>query len=60
MKWYLTQAAGGEPEIDVREEDEDLRLGYSMLRELAAMDHGLQEVEPGVWWQAKESGSREL
>jgi hypothetical protein len=60
MKWYLTQAGSGEPEIDIREGDEDLSRGYSMMRELAAMDHGLQEIEPGVWWARKEPGTREV
>lgn len=36
MKWHLTQALPGEPEIDVREDDEeDLTLGYNYMRALA-------------------------
>lgn len=56
MRWYLTQAAIGEPEIDVREDDEDLRLGYSLLRELARSDETLIEIEPGVWRHSKSPG----
>lgn len=39
MKWTLTQAIPGEPEIDVREDDEeDLELGFRYLRGLAELD----------------------
>lgn len=55
MKWYLTQKAIGEPEIDIREDDEDLTLGYSMLRELARDPrNGLHEIAPGMWIQPRD------
>lgn len=60
MKWYLTQGVIGEPEIDIREDDEDPTLGYSILRELARDPRsGLQEVAPGVW-MPKDSDARDL
>ena len=40
MKWFLTQAAIGQPEIDIREDDEDPIRGYALMRALAAMDEG--------------------
>lgn len=42
MKWHLTQAEAGQPEIDIREDDEeDLTLGYIYMRKLAATDENL-------------------
>lgn len=35
MRWNLTQAVPGEPEIDVREDDEDLELGFRLMKALA-------------------------
>lgn len=53
-RWYLTQAAIGEPEIDIRDEDEDLTCGYSLMRELAADSHGrLTEIREGLWIEHK-------
>jgi hypothetical protein len=54
MKWKLTQAVTGEPEIDEwqTEDDEDLSLGYSLMRALAESDHTLVEIYPGVWRQS--------
>lgn len=50
MNWKLTQQAIGEPEIDQWEDqEEDLAVGYSMMRALAESDHTLVEIEPGVW-----------
>lgn len=61
MNWRLTRDALGEPEIDYRTpEDEDLTLGYSMLRELARSDKTMVEVYPGVWRISKPEGEREL
>jgi len=31
------------------EDDEDLTLGYSLLRALAEAGAGLEEIGPGVW-----------
>lgn len=31
------------------DDDEDLRLGYSLLRELAEAGEALEEIGPGVW-----------
>jgi hypothetical protein len=58
MKWYLVQQAIGEPKINVREEDEDLSLGFSLMRELAAQGPhaNLTEIEPGVWFQSRTPG----
>lgn len=59
MNWKLTQAAIGQPEIDTfREEDEseDLRLGFSLLAELARSDETLVEIAPGVWRHSKAPG----
>lgn len=58
MKWYLTQKAIGEPELDVREDDEDLSLGFSLMRELAAEGPhaNLTEIAPGVWFQSHLDG----
>ena len=53
MKWHMVQPAEGEPDIDVREEDEDLSRGFSLMREMAA-EWQLQEIAPGVWWQDKQ------
>src|SRR5690349_1698730 len=49
MKWYLAQMAIGEPEINVREDEEDLTLGFSLIRALAESDDTLLEVAPNVW-----------
>lgn len=51
MKWFLVQQAIGEPDIDVREEDEDLSRGFSLMRELAAQGphDNLTEIGPGAW-----------
>lgn len=59
MRWYLTQKVVGEPEIDVRDDDEDLTLGYSIMRELARSDATLVEIAPGVWRHAKTDTVRE-
>ena len=59
MRWYLTQKAVGEPEIDVRDDDEDLTLGYSIMRELARSDATLVEIAPGVWRQSTMDDVRE-
>jgi hypothetical protein len=44
MRWYLTREVVGEPEIDVRDDDGDLTLGYSIMRELARSDATLVEI----------------
>lgn len=51
MNWKLTQAVTGEPEIDTFREDreEDLTLGFSLLRALAESDETMVEIAPGVW-----------
>lgn len=55
MKWYLTQQCMGEPEIDIREDDEDLTLGFSLLRALAEDPRsGLHEIRPGLFIEAKD------
>lgn len=60
MRWYLTQKVVGEPEIDTRDDDEDLTLGcYSIMRELARSDATLVEIAPGVWRQSKTDDVRE-
>lgn len=49
MNWKLARTVAG-PEIDDWSDcDEDLTLGYSMLRALAESDATLVEIEPGVW-----------
>lgn len=52
MKWKLTRAASGEPDIDEWGAEEDLTLGYSLLRALAESDRTLVEIAPGVWRQS--------
>lgn len=60
MRWYLTQKVAGEPEIDVRDdENEDLTLGYSLLRALAEHDQTMVEVRPGMWRVTKPTPGRE-
>ncbi len=50
MNWKLIQTVTGEPEIDTwGGDDEDLSVGYSLLRSLAESDETLVEVSPGVW-----------
>lgn len=49
MRWYLTQKLAGEPEIDVREDDEDLEVGYRYMR-------GLAELDGASVWQDTGSG----
>lgn len=53
MKWFMAQDANGEPAINVREEDEDLSRGFSLLREMAP-EWQLREIAPGVWYQDKQ------
>lgn len=54
MKWHLTQAVIGEPEIDVREDDEDPTRGYSLLRMMAEEPgSSIREISLGVWYQSK-------
>jgi hypothetical protein len=57
MNWKLTQQPGADPEIDEWDDSdqEDLSLGYSLMRALADADHTLTEVEPGVWKQTGHS-----
>jgi hypothetical protein len=53
-RFKLTQAAiDAEPVIDEwGDDEEDLAVGYSMMRQLAESDETLIEVEPGVWRQS--------
>lgn len=49
MDWPLTTDLCGAPFANVPDDDEDLTLGYSLLRALAEEDHALVEIGPGVW-----------
>lgn len=49
MKWKLTKDLCGEPVIDSWDDDEDLTLGFNMMRALAKADRTLVEIAPGVW-----------
>lgn len=52
MNWKLTQRlVDGDPVVEdwFRDDHEDLRLGFSLMRELAESDHTLVEIAPGVW-----------
>lgn len=42
------------------DDSEDLTLGFSFMRALAASDATLVEVEPGVWRAGKRPDEREL
>jgi hypothetical protein len=44
MKWHLTQHEADQPEIDIREDDEDLSLGYAYWHALATTDEN-----PNFW-----------
>lgn len=60
MNWKLTQAIAGKPEIDnFHDADEDLTLGFSLLRALAEYDETLVEIQPGMWYQSKIDQVRE-
>jgi hypothetical protein len=54
MKWKLTTDLCGEPMIDSWDDDEDLTLGYSLLRALAEDEHTLVEIAPNVWRHSAE------
>lgn len=60
MNWRLTRDAIGDPYIECRDTDEteDLRRGFSLMRELAMSDDTLYEIEPGVWRQHKPDNER--
>jgi len=61
MNWRLTRDAIGEPRIEYRTpEDEDLTLGYSLLRALAESDRTMVEIADGVWRVSKPEHDREL
>ncbi|WP_157437549.1 hypothetical protein [Actinoplanes subtropicus] len=54
MNGKLTQAAIGEPEIDDwwdEDDEEDLTVGYSLMKALAA-EYQLVQIAPGVWWHS--------
>lgn len=54
MNWKMTQDLCGEPMVEFWDRDgEDLTLGYSLLRALAA-ESGLVEIGPGVWRHSAE------
>jgi len=54
MKWKLTTAPCGEPMIDSWDDEEDLTLGFNLLRALAEEGHTLVEIAPGVWRHSAE------
>lgn len=56
MKWFLVRGVTGETDINVREGDEgdeDLTLGFNLMRALAA-ESGMAEIGPGVWRHSAE------
>jgi hypothetical protein len=56
VNWKLTMNAVGEPEL-VSRDDEDLTIGFSMMKELAReSDNGLVELAPGIYFQRFHQG----
>lgn len=54
MRWYLAQAAQGEPEINIREHDEP-EPAFSLMAFLASEPGSrLVEIRPGLWIEPKE------
>lgn len=54
MDWTFTDLCGApfaSPQVD---DEEDLTLGYSLLRALAESEHTLVEIAPGVWRHSAE------
>jgi hypothetical protein len=51
MDWKLVKAATGEPEVVTFDREEDLTLGFSLLRALAESDTTMAETSPGsgIW-----------
>lgn len=52
MDWPLTTDLCGAPfasPMGNADQEEDLSVGYSLLRALAEADHTLVEIAPGVW-----------
>lgn len=60
MDWKLTRDAIGEPQIDTFHDDpdEDLALGYALMRALAQADETATEIRPGVWCFSKSSDEK--
>lgn len=60
MDWDLTRDVVGEPTVDsLRDDpDEDLTLGWSLLRALAEADEQATEIAPGVYCFSKSSAER--
>jgi hypothetical protein len=60
MDWKLTRDAIGRPAIDTFhvDPDEDLRRGYSLMRELAEADEQAEEIAPGIYVFRKSSDER--
>lgn len=57
MDWTFTTDLCGEPfalPIGDTDTEEDLTLGYSLLRALAEADFTLVEIAPGVWRHSAE------
>lgn len=54
MKWFLTQRLCGQPEIYEHDDDEDLELGFRLMRALAAESQGrMKQIAPGMWYVSK-------
>lgn len=53
MDWTFTDLCGA-PFANVPDADEDLTLGFSLLRALAESEHTLVEIAPGVWRHSAE------
>lgn len=60
MDWKLTRDAMGAPEVDTFRDDpdEDLALGYALMRALAEVDEQATEIRPGMWCFSKSSDER--
>lgn len=54
MDWKFTTDLCGEPFWRPGPDDEDLTLGYSLLRALAESEYTLVEISPGVWRHSAE------
>lgn len=60
MDWKLTRNAIGEPEIDHFHDDpdEDIALGYALIRAMADVHEHATEIRPGAWYFTKSTDEK--
>lgn len=60
MNWKLTRDETGEPAVDQFRDDpdEDLSLGYALIRALAEADETAVELSDGVWGWRKSNDEK--